>query len=263
MLFCLNCVSVTRPEPSMPPPEMSITVVAAFLVAGLVKGIAGAGLPSVAMGLMGMAVDLKVALALLLVPSFVTNVWQALGGVALVAIVKRTWPMMIAICVGTWLGVGLLARSSASLLAVVLGATLVGYALMGLVKVRLPAPGRHERLISLPIGVAHGVLAGMTGSFIPAVPFLQAIGLAKDQLVQAMGIVFTVSTIALAAAMSDQRLLSTELLATSAGAVLPALLGMYAGQRVRRYLSEEAFKRVLFIALMIIGAHFAWKGLVG
>ena len=45
-----------------------------------------------------------------------------------------------------------------------------------------------------------GIITAATGVFvIPAVPYLQAIGLEKDQLVQALGLSFTVSTLALAA----------------------------------------------------------------
>jgi uncharacterized membrane protein YfcA len=101
----------------------------------------------------------------------------------------------------------------------------------------------------------------MTGSYIPAVPFLQAIGLTKDVLVQAMGVVFTLSTIALALAMADQRLLSWDLVLSSAGAVLPALLGMAAGQKLRGRLSEDHFRTCLFAALGLLGAYILWRAI--
>lgn len=233
-----------------------------YLVAGLVKGVVGLGLPSVAVGLGSVLVGMKPALALLIVPSFVTNVWQAVAGDALGMILRRTWPMMLTIVAGTWAGVWLLARLDAAVLSTVLGATLIGYAVMGFTRPQLPHPGRHELAISLPVGVLHGVLAGMTGSYIPAIPFLQSLGWPKDVLVQSMGVVFTVSTIALALGMADQRLLSTELAITSAGAVVPALLGMTLGQRLRRGLSEELFRQLLLGALMVLGAYILWRALL-
>lgn len=235
--------------------ESWIIIGGAFFVAGLVKGVVGVGLPSVAVGLLGVTIGIKAAMALLLVPSFVTNVWQAVTGNALAEILKRTWPMLLTICAGTWLGVALLARLDGKMLSMVLGATLIGYALMGFSKLRLPHPGRNELPISLPVGIVHGVVAGMTGSYIPAVPFLQSLGLSKDVLVQAMGVLFTVSTVALAVCMADQRLLSRELALASTGAVVPALVGMYAGQLVRGRLSEDVFRRVLFCALGALGAY--------
>lgn len=226
-----------------------------FFVAGLVKGVVGLGLPSIAVGLLSVTVGLKPALALLVMPSFFTNVWQALAGTALGMILQRTWPMMLMILAGTWGGVWLLARLDAKVLAIILGATLIGYAAMGFMRPALPHPGRYERVLSLPVGLVHGIVAGMTGSYIPAVPFLQSLGLSKDVLVQAMGVVFTLSTIALALALADQRLLSPALLTASAGAVLPALAGMYAGQIVRQRLSEKHFRKLLLCALMALGCY--------
>ena len=226
-----------------------------YFVAGLVKGIVGLGLPSVAVGLGSVFVGMKPAMAILIIPSFVTNVWQALAGDALAMIMKRTWPMMLTILAGTWAGVWLLARLDAALLATMLGATLIAYAAMGFTRLALPHPGRLELALSLPVGVIHGIVAGMTGSYIPAVPFLQSLSLSKDVLVQAMGVLFTLSTIALAIAMADQRLISVELAVASVGAVLPALVGMYAGQKLRNRLSEAHFRQFLFAALGALGAY--------
>ncbi|MGE3712583.1 MAG: sulfite exporter TauE/SafE family protein [Hyphomicrobiaceae bacterium] len=238
-------------------------IIAAFFVAGLVKGIAGLGLPSVSVGILTLVIGLKPALALLLVPSFVTNLWQAVTGGAFVMIVRRTWPMLLTICSGTWAGVALLARLDPRPLSIVLGMTLMGYAAMGFLRPELPHPGRHETWLSLVIGIAHGVVAGMTGSYVPALPFLQALGWNRDVFVQAMGVVFTISTIALAVSMADQRLVSAELALGSAGATLPALAGMWVGQRIRHRMSEAMFKQVLFGALLALGAYIAGRATFG
>ena len=239
--------------------ETWVLIALVFFLAGLVKGVVGLGLPSIAVGLGSVVVGMKPALALLIAPSFVTNVWQALVGGSLRMILGRTWPMMLTILIGTWAGVWLLARLDVRILGGILGLSLIGYACMGFARPALPNPGRHELALSLPIGIVHGLVAGMTGSYIPAVPFLQALGLRKDVLVQAMGVLFTASTIAIALAMADQRLLSAELMIASAGAVLPALIGMYAGQRLRSLLSEERFRQLLFMALGLLGTYILWR----
>lgn len=239
--------------------EQWLAIAVVFFVAGGVKGVVGLGLPSVAVGLGSVVVGMKPALALLIVPSFVTNVWQAVAGRSLGMILARTWPMMLTIFAGTWAGVWLLARLDAGVLGAVLGASLIGYAAMGFSRPVLPHPGRYELLVSLPVGIVHGLVAGMTGSYIPAVPFLQALGLTKDVLVQAMGVLFTASTIALALALADQRLLSWALMTSSAGAVLPALLGMVAGQQLRGRLSEDHFRHCLFAALGLLGSYILWR----
>ncbi len=239
--------------------ETWVLIGAVYFLAGCVKGVVGLGLPSVAVGLGTVVVGMKPALALLIVPSFVTNVWQAVVGNAFGAIVRRTWLMLATIFLGTWGGAWLLARLDAAVLGTVLGATLMGYAMMGFTRPELPHPGRFERVLQVPVGLLHGLIAGMTGSFIPGVPFLQALGLTKDVLVQGMGILFTASTIAMALAMADQRLLSAELAVASAAVVVPALLGMVVGQRLRAGLSEARFKQLLFGALGLLGGYILWR----
>src|SRR5439155_11491499 len=60
----------------------TVFIAAVFVVAGGVKGMAGLGLPTVAMGLLSLALPPSEAASLLLLPSLVTNVWQALAGPA-------------------------------------------------------------------------------------------------------------------------------------------------------------------------------------
>ncbi len=71
-----------------------------FLLAGLVKGIVGMGLPTVAMGLLSLALPPAEAAAILIVPSLVTNVWQLLAGPACGALMRRLWSMMAGVVAG-------------------------------------------------------------------------------------------------------------------------------------------------------------------
>src|SRR5690606_4573226 len=81
-----------------------------FLVAGMVKGVTGMGLPTVAMGLLGTVMPPVAAAAILVIPSFVTNVWQLVSGPATARLLRRLWPMMLAVVLGTIGGAALLAR---------------------------------------------------------------------------------------------------------------------------------------------------------
>jgi uncharacterized membrane protein YfcA len=110
------------------------------------------------------------------------------------------------------------------------------------------------------MGATNGVLTGMTGSFVvPGVMFLQAIHLPKDMLVQAMGMLFVLSTLGLAVALGGNGLLSVELGAQSTAALVPALIGMWLGQTVRGYLPEDLFRRVFLTGILLIGLYIAAK----
>ena len=83
-------------------------VAAVFALAGVVKGVIGLGLPTIAMGLLAIVMPPVEAAAILIVPSLLTNIWQMIAGPSLAIIVRRLWPMMIAVCAGTWAGLGLM-----------------------------------------------------------------------------------------------------------------------------------------------------------
>ena len=83
-------------------------IAAVFLLAGFVKGAIGLGLPTVSIGLLGLLMSPAQAAAILVVPSLVTNVWQALAGGGVAALIRRLWPVLAGICVGTFIGAVLL-----------------------------------------------------------------------------------------------------------------------------------------------------------
>ncbi|RKK01214.1 sulfite exporter TauE/SafE family protein, partial [Pseudoroseomonas wenyumeiae] len=80
-------------------------ILGTFLLAGLVKGVIGLGLPTIAMGLLGTLMPPAEAAALLVLPSLVTNFWQFMGGPALPPLLRRLGPMLAAVALGTLAGV--------------------------------------------------------------------------------------------------------------------------------------------------------------
>jgi uncharacterized membrane protein YfcA len=239
-------------------------VAAIFLLAGFVKGVVGLGLPTVAVGLLGLFMLPLQAAALLIVPSLVTNVWQLLAGGRFVYLLRRLWLMLIGIVVGTLLGANVMIAdsadfaNSAGLATAALGAALIVYALLGLANVKFSVAAGRERYLSPLIGAATGLVTAATAVFvIPAVPYLQALHLEKDELIQALGLSFTVSTIAMAAGLAQGGVLRFEGAAISALALLPALAGMFIGQWLRAKISALLFRRCFFVGLLLLGLHLS------
>lgn len=233
-----------------------IAILATFFLAGSVKGVIGLGLPTVSLGLLTVAIGLPQAMALLLLPSFVTNLWQALAGGNARAVLRRLWPFLLMATATVWIGAAALVHADTALLSALLGLLLVTYGAINLAGWRITIPSAQETWLGPAFGTANGILTGMTGSFVvPGVMFLQAIGLPRDMLIQAMGMLFTVSTLALAAALGGHGLLTGSLGIASAVAVVPALAGLVAGQAIRRRLSERLFRRLFFAALLALGGY--------
>lgn len=242
-------------------PALSLLVVLTFVLAGAVKGVIGLGLPTVAMGLLGLAMAPAQAAALLIVPSALTNLWQLAAGGHLRVLLRRLWPLLLLIFIGTLLGSALLGINSGAWAAHALGAALLVYALYGLLHPGLHLPARHEPWLGPVCGLLTGVITAATGVFvIPAVPYLQALGLNREQMVQALGLSFTVSTLALALGLAGQGALGGEALGASLLVLAPALLGMLLGQWLRQRISAPMFKRCFFIGLALLGAHLLLNG---
>lgn len=245
------------------PAETFALIAAIFVLAGLVKGVVGLGMPIVSLGLLTTVVGLEAAMALMLAPAFATNVWQALEGGAFLVLLRRLGTLLLAACLGIWIGAAVLARSDPGLMSGLLGLSLAVYAVSGLSGFHPPAPGRREAWISPGLGLVNGVMTGLTGSFtVPGVAYLQALGLARDQLIQAMGILFTVSTVALALALADNRLLSAELGGISAAALVPAFLGLWCGRALRGRIPEPRFRQVFLVALLLLGLYIMGRAIL-
>jgi len=245
-------------------PELSalLVIAATFLLAGFAKGVVGFGLPTVALALLTVTLGLPQAMALMLVPAFVTNIWQSLAGGGASKVLRRVWPFLLAAGATIFLGAQALTRIEVRWLSALLGLVLVVYAVMSLAGLRLNLTARQAVWAGPLIGAVNGVLTGMTGSYVvPGVLYLQGIGLARDQLIQAMGMLFLVSTIALGLALGSNDLLNAELGLLSAAALVPALIGMALGQGLRRRLPEPLFRRVFFTALLLLGGYIIARAL--
>lgn len=233
-----------------------LIVGSAFLVAGTIKGVVGFGLPTVSLGLLALVMPLPEAIALPIIPAIITNIWQASAGGNGRAILGRCWPFFLMAAVMVGVGASALTRVDDNLLSALLGLLLVIYAVVNIGRVRFSVGKRHEMWLGPLAGTFNGVFAGMTGSaVVPGVMYLQAIGLPKDALVQAMGMLFTVSTVALAVALRRNQLFTVDQALLSALTLLPTTIGMVAGQSVRKRLSEAVFRKVFFISLIGLGGY--------
>jgi len=241
-------------------PVIHLVVVAAvFLVAGLVKGVTGLALPTVGVGLLSLTMPPAHAAALIVVPALITNVWQMLSGPGLGSLVRRLWPMQLAICLGTWASASLIAGAETPFASAALGIALIAYAAFGLMNVRVPdVPAWAEWWLDAFVGGATGFISAATGVFvIPAVPYLQALGLEREDFMQALGLSFTVATIALAWSLVSAGTLDLGTGLYSLLALVPALAGMIAGQHLLRVMRPETFRRWFFSGLALLGAHLA------
>ena len=229
---------------------------AVFVVAGLVKGVIGLGLPTLSMAMLALWMSPAEAAALLVLPSFVTNVWQLQPWRALPSVLRRLWSLQLGIAVGTLGGAAFFGAPAGAWTQVLLAVALVAYAAWGLAGRTLSVPAAHECWMGPLVGVLTGIVTALTGVFVlPAVPYLQALGLQRSALMQAMGLSFTTATLALAAGLAGHGSYSAADVGLSAGLLLPALAGMTMGQWLRERLPVTLFRRLFYVGLGLLGAY--------
>ncbi|MFY3936513.1 sulfite exporter TauE/SafE family protein [Achromobacter xylosoxidans] len=245
-------------------PALLAATAAVFVLAGVVKGVVGLGLPTISMAMLALIMAPAQAAALLIVPSLITNLWQARPWPTLMRLFRRIATLQAGVCAGTLAGAAWFGAPAGHWASVCLGVALVAYAAWGLFGTPPAVSARHEGALGAVVGTITGLITAATGVFvIPAVPYLQALNLDKDGLIQAMGISFTVSTVALAAGLWLNGSYTPGAAGASVLMLLPALAGMALGQWLRGRLSARAFKQCFMVSLALLGAYQVAQGLAG
>lgn len=235
----------------------------AFLLAGAVKGVLGQGLPTVAVGLLSLIMSPGEAAALIVIPALITNLWQAWFRPSFMPLIRWLWPTLLASFIGTfiatWLGLGLLTPEAAALARKALGIALILYGILGVSQVRLLVPPRAEPRLGPAFGVANGAVATMTGVFMfPVIPYIQSLGMNRDDLVQAQGISFSVSSFALVIVVVANGTLNVANSLASLVAMAVTFVSMFIGQYVRQFVRPEVFRTLFFIGMLVLGVNLAF-----
>jgi len=171
--------------------------------------------------------------------------------------------LLLAASFSTWLGVYILSVANSTYLKLFLGLVLSLYAGVAMLTPQIPPPKPSiEKWLSPIIGFAGGLVLGTTGIFsVPAILYLQALGLPRDMLIQAMGISFSVAMVVLGLSMTGLDMLSIKLGLMSAFSIIPAMVGMAIGQRVRQNVPEMKFRRLFFLALFLSGLYIFFQAI--
>lgn len=234
-------------------PELA-AVAAIYVLAGAVKGAIGLGLPTVSMALLSIWLPVEQAAAILVLPAFLTNVWQSLAGGALKALLIRLWPLLVCLVVGTLMTASIMTSGNNALSGAFLGAILAAYAGLVLAGYQFTVSKHAEPILGPAAGLTTGLISGATGIFVvPVAPYLQALNLGKDELVQAIGMAALTASTALALGLGLNGSLEINVVTPGAIATVAAFGGMFLGQALRDRVSVDVFRRWVLIGLIALG----------
>ena len=235
-----------------------VVIAVAFIVAGFAKGAIGMGMPPIAIGLLSVALPLESAIAVMVLPTMFTNIWQAIYGGGFVVLLRRFAPMAFAAMAAIVLAAAMFGHLGSPRAAAWVGVILVLYSLLALTPWRPRVPRWVEWWANPLVGVASGLVAGMTGvAAVPFLPYMQSLEMDRHELVQALGIMFLFIIGMLAVVLAWQGAYHLTNLSSSVAAIAPTMVGVWLGQHARRRLSPETFRKAFIFGMFAVGLHMA------
>ena len=233
----------------------------ALTCGGFIKGALGVGTPLLTVPMMAMVLPPQMAIALMAIPVIVANLWQFSQAQRSAVVVRNFWPAFVGILVGTWVGVKILSMIDERTLLVVVGIAVIAFALLQGSSYRFYLPQSTIKPAGIVFGVSSGIIGGISSFFGPMlVSYLMSIrDLDKNRFVSTISFLYVSAVIPWAINLYAFGLLDDEVLILSILATLPVTLGMFLGQRVRHYISENKFKFLIIGILLISGMSMLWR----
>ncbi len=238
-----------------------ILIFVTFLFAAFLKGTAGLGFATTCLGIMATFIDMRLAIPLVIIPSLLSNAMVMIDAGGFVRIFRKFWFMYLAAVPGLLTGLWMLDGGDTALPRAVLGTSMFLYGVYGLWGGTFSL--NHTPFMAGAVGITTGLVNGLTGSQImPIMPYLMALDISKDELVQAINTSFTSASIIMLFGLGKLGLLSWEVTGVSAAGLIPVWLGIWLGGKVRRLLPEAVFRKVVLAMIALLGAGLIAKAML-
>lgn len=243
-----------------------LAATAITMLAGFIKGAVGFAMPMIMISGLGSLMSPEIALAALILPTFVANAIQSFGdGVGAARDVVRRYRIYIVMML-------VFLASSAQLvnlipdhvLYLVIGVPIVAFAVFQLGGWRLRLDPEKRVRDELALGAVSGFIGGLSGVWgPPLVAYLVAADAQKRETVRAQGVIYGLASITLLVAHLRSGVLNTATLPLSAAALVPALAGLWIGARVHASMQQDTFRKATLLVLAVVGLNLVRRGLLG
>jgi uncharacterized protein len=233
-----------------------------LLVAGIIKGATGLGYASCALPFLAMAMGLKQAIALVMLPALASNFLIICITPHRIETLRRFWPLYFAAVPGIFAGIYLLVWFGQKIPTMSLGILIIAYAAYSIVRPSLSVPKNLEAPLQVPVGLVNGFLTGLTGSqVLPFLPYILGLNLDPDRTTQAINLAITIWSGVMLIALYQSGVASTGSLFASVVALGPALLGIYLGSIFRSRIPAQHYRLIVQVVLGFLGISIVAKQL--
>ena len=231
-----------------------------LLVAGIIKGATGLGYASCALPFLAMAMGLRQAISVVMLPALASNFLIICITPHKLETLRRFWPLYIAAIPGIMAGIYLLVLFDQKIPTIGLGFLILAYSVYSIVRPSLLVPKKFESPLQVPVGLLNGFLTGLTGSqVLPFLPYILGLQLDPDRTTQAINLAITLWSGVMLIALYQSGVASTGSLAASVLALVPALLGIYLGSILRSMIPAQHYRLIVQVVLGFLGASLIAK----
>jgi len=240
-----------------------LIAIGVYILAGLVKGTIGIGLPTTAVSLMAQVTDARSAVILVIIPMFVTNVWQVIRCGQVAWVVQKFWRLALTMTVGIGFFALFASAISVSFMTLALGLVVSLFAIVNLAKDIPALPEKFDSIAQIISGTSAGVIGGIAGVWSPPMMiYLASKKLSKEQFLSTVGLLLLLGSTALGLGYLQAGIMSIESSGLSAILVIPAMIGFVFGEKIRELMSGDGFHRAVLIFFLLMGLNLVRRAVM-
>jgi len=243
--------------------DIAVIAAAVFVVAGIVKGTVGIGMPTVSISILSQIIPPHTAVALVVFPLLASNLWQVVRTRAGLRTLRRYAILATCLFVTLWLTTFLTVQVSAELLLGIIGVSIVIFSISSLVGTPPALSDRNDRMGQAVTGVSAGVLGGLTGIWSPPlVTYLIARRTDNEEFVRAAGLLILIGGVPLTLGFWQTGLLNGETAPISFAMIVPTLIGFTLGEMIRQRLHPDRFRSVILWVFLLMGLNLLRRAIL-
>ena len=236
------------------PEPIFIFVIFALVLSAFIKGSLGLGFSTICLAILANVIELKTAISIVVLPSLLSNVIVMIDAGNFKISLRHFFSMILMAVPGMLLGLQLLRQNDNSASIFVLAVVLIVYGCWGWVNHQFKIDDKNIQKLNPVIGFITGTVNGATGSQIfPIMPYLLSLNISKDVLVQTINISFTLNSLIMLGFLFRMDTLDTDSIITYSLGIIPVVIGVWLGGKVRRRIPEHRFKQAVMVLVVALG----------